>query len=77
MRIWGDSNDDDNDNDHVLSVRGSVHTVWFDSIGFNNKLLFPCSSKAFSSITCMVSSGMTVTSVSKLGLLKRNKPSKD
>ena len=35
----------------MLLVCGPVHTVWCDSVGFNDKLLFPCSSKAFSSIT--------------------------
>ena len=49
--MWGDNNDDDNDNGDVLSVCGSVHTVWCDSVGFSDKLLSPCSSKAFSSIT--------------------------
>ena len=28
-----------------------VHTVWCDNVGFNDKLLLKCSSKAFSSIT--------------------------
>ena len=50
MCIWGGSNDDDNDNGDVLSVGGSVHTVWRENLGFNDKLLFPCSMKAFSSI---------------------------
>ena len=46
----GDNNKDDNDNDDVLSVCGLVHTVWCDSVGFNDTLSFPYWSKAFSSI---------------------------
>ena len=50
--MWGDNDDDDDsDNSNVLSVCGSVHTIWCDSVGFNDKLLFLCSSEAFSSMT--------------------------
>ena len=33
----------------MLSVCSPVHTIWCDSVGFNNRLLFPCSSEAFCS----------------------------
>ena len=38
MCVWGDNNDDDVD---MLSVCNSVHTVWCDSVGFNDTLFPP------------------------------------
>ena len=60
MCIWGDNNDDDDDDDDVLSVCSLVHTIWCDNVGFNDKLLFPCLSRASRRLR-MLSSGTTVT----------------
>ena len=50
MCVWGDHNNADDDVDMLL-VCSPVHTIWCDSVSFDDKLLFPCSLKAFSSIT--------------------------